>query len=1170
MRKSIYLWTFLGFFILLFFQDYLVFSQAIASVSQPADQNPSQPVQSRSVKAALHELENRFKVFFNYNERVLKNKQTNVMLSEVPDLEEALKLLLEPIHLKYEKVGEKYYSIFDENQSRSTQENRRKKLSTESINHTLPDVSLQESIQTNQEIAFTISGQVTSEINEAIPGVNVLLKGTTIGTTTNVDGNYTLSVPDGNGILVFSYIGYTTQEVPISNRTTIDISLIPDIQSLSEVVVVGYGTQNRRDLTGAVASVKEKDLKLVNAASVDNMLQGKVPGLNITTPTAQPGGNVNVNIRGILSPRGSNQPLYVIDGVPILNNSQVDDYGSGNSGFEGSVNRNPLNSINPNDIVSVDVLKDASASAIYGSAAANGVILITTKRGQEGKPTVTYSANYSIQTPKAYLEPFNATEFMTYHNLYAEELWRQSNKIAPYGTVDPSTVKPFIRRFSETDITNAGIGTDWMDYVIRNGRITDHNISVSGGAARTRYYTSFNFYDQKAVLENSGMRRYSGRLNLDQEIGSRIKMRIGLAYSEIDNQNVSTGNQHPDSPSMLQSALRFSPTFAPFDSNGQLSVSYLSRTPNPQSWLMLDNTTTNKRLLFTPNVEIKLLENLNLTLVGGLDQNKGENNMYVPVSARFESAPEGMAQLGSNEIRNYTGEGYLTFNKALGRSNLSVVAGAGYYKTTSETFGMLGYDFFTDAFRANNIAIAANRDRNTLWSGRLPDRTKLSQFVRINYSILDRYIITFNGRRDGSSIWAEGNRWGIFPGISGAWIVSEEAFMSDIKPISNLKFRAGYGTVGNEGLGGNYAYTFYGTGFNDWRYAFGNPGQISIGVLQTQLGNSDLKWETDITFNTGIDFGLFNNRISGSVDYYIRTAKDLFDFQTLPSANAIGRIGANIGSTRSTGVEIALNTENINRSDITWTTNFTLGTNRSYWLERNAAVPLPAYVGANDPINAVYGWKTDGIINTQEEIPAYQTNANVGNIKYVDVSGDGKLDIDDVRYLGDYNPRAFFGLGNTVTFKGFDLNVFIYGNTGGLQYDQWRSFSGIAGAVSISSPSPANAERHALNTWTSFNTNAKYPGIAPDPASSNNPSANNDFTAREVTFGRLRNITLGYTLPTDLLSRTRFIHSARLFVDLQNVAVWGNYSGLDPEMERYTMPYPIARTTSFGINIDFK
>jgi TonB-linked SusC/RagA family outer membrane protein len=622
---------------------------------------------------------------------------------------------------------------------------------------------------------------------------------------------------------------------------------------------------------------------------------------------------------------------------------------------------------------------------------------------------------------------------------------------------------------------------------------------------------------------------------------------------------------------MLQSALRFAPTFGPFDADGQLTSSYLSRTPNPQSWLMLDNTTTNGRLLFTPTVNVRITEGLNLTLVGGLDRNMGKTKMYVPVSARFETALEGMAQLGSNEIRNYTGESYLTYNKAIGRSNLMVVAGAGYYKTTNEYFGMLGYGFFTDAFGANNIGIAANRDRNTPWSGRVPDRTKLSQFMRINYSILDRYIITFNGRRDGSSIWAPGNRWGFFPGISGAWVVSEEAFMSGANFIDNLKVRVGYGTVGNEGLGGNYAYSFYGTGANPpFQYAFGNPGQIGIGVLQTQLGNPNLKWETDISVNAGIDFGFFNNRINGSVDYYVRTAKDLFDFQRLPAANAIGRIGANVGSTRSTGVEIALNTENIKTSNLTWTTNFTLGTNRSFWLERNPEVPLPSYVGENDPINAVYGWRTDGLIRTPEDIPAHQSKANIGNIRYVDVNGDGALDINDVQYLGDWNPRAFFGFGNTFTFKGFDLNIFLYGNTGGLQYDWWQNYAGIIGAISISNAAPANAERHALRTWTSFNPDGIYPGIAPDVAANNNPSRVNDFRARKVTFGRIRNITLGYNLPTGMLARTKFIRSARLFVDLQNVGVVGNYDGLDPEMERFTIPYPIARTTSFGISIDFK
>jgi TonB-linked SusC/RagA family outer membrane protein len=1115
---------------------------------------------------ALEQLEGKSGVRFAYSQEFIQVNTPVSLEARKEKLSSLLTDLLTPLQISYEVIGNQIILKRVGNDPKPSE-------TADIRGQVEKDISIfsdnVKPFTVSESIALNISGRVTNDQGEGIPGVSILLKGTTTGTATDSEGKYALTVPDNqaNGTLVFSFIGFSTEEVSIGNRTTVDVQLVPDIKSLSEVVVVGYGTQSKRNVTGAVSTVKAADLTTISTVNLDNALQGKAAGLQVTTYTAQPGGGINVVIRGALSPNGLNQPLYVIDGVPITNNSPTDNFGSGQNDFGGGTDRNPLNTINPNDIESIDILKDASASAIYGSAAANGVVLITTKRGKEGRVTVAYNGSYSIQTRKTYLQPFNATDFMRYHELYGQEAYKYQNQLAPYGQVDPSTVTPYQRRFSDSDIAGAGEGTNWMDYLLRPGSVNDQNVSIAGGAGSTRLYVSLNYFDQKALIQQSGLTRYTGRINLDQKIGGRVLFKLGLTYSHINNQNLNSGQQNIDSPSALQSALRFAPTFGVYDANGALTQSYLIRTPNPQAWLMINDKTQTRRLLLTPNVEVNITDGLKANFVGGLDQNTSDIDRYIPVAARFQTVPTGEALLGTNRINNYSGESYLTYNRTIGQSSLTAVAGVGYYKTTANSFSLNAFDFFTDAFGTADVAIAANRSRNTLASSR-SERTKLSQFFRLNYVLLDRYILEFNGRHDGSTTWAPGHQWGFFPGVSAAWQLSEESFMKRFDWLNQLKIRVGYGTVGNEGILGNYALSLYGPSVG-WTYPFGNPGQVSTGVLQTQLGNPELSWETDATLNAGVDFGLFKNRISASVDYFVRTATNLFDFKILPSANPVGRIGANVGSTRSTGIEVALQTQNIKTGKFSWTSNLTFSTYKTFWLTRNPTVTLPSYIGENDPINAVYGWRTDGLIRSSDQIPSYQTGAFVGNVKYVDINNDGKLDINDVQYLGNTDPKAYYGLNNTFNYGNFDLSVFLYGSLGGLQNDQWISLGSLGNSVGIQNPTPANAEVHSANTWASFNPNGSYPGLAADVASQNNPTRTNDFGVRNVNFGRIKNVTLGYTLPTAREGGRKFVRSVRIYGSIQNPLVFGNYSGLDPEMERNNFPYPIAMTTTFGLNVQF-
>lgn len=1005
-------------------------------------------------------------------------------------------------------------------------------------------------------------GIVTDENSQPIPGVNILVKNTNRGTTSDFDGNFSIMATNDE-TLVFSSLGFETQEILLGAVESFSIKLKESTESLEEIVLVGYGTQRRKDVTGAVSAIKEDDLNKVNAVNINNLLQGKAAGLNVVAGTAQPGGALDINIRGVLSPNGNNSPLFVIDGLPITDNSSIE-FPSGAQDFRGGFSRSPLNNINPNDIESVEVLKDASATAIYGSAAANGVILITTKKGKEGKATINFTRTYSVQTVKDYLEPLNAQDFRRFSNLFGLERFKFNNQIEPYGDsgVSPDDYVPF---FTEEQIAEAGEGTDYIDYITRDGQITDQNISVTAGNANTKIFTSFNHYKQEAVLRNSNLKRISGRINLDQKIGKRLDLTINASYSQVNSDNVSTGQANIDSPSLIQSALQFPSDIEPFDENGNLNQGYYDRTPNPASFDFITNESINKRLVVTPKIKYNLSKGLDITLTGGIDNTSTERRFFVPVEANFITVPQGNAQLGYTTLDNYSAEGFLDFNRAYGKHRISATAGVGYYRTEFANFNVTAIGFSTDVFGLDNIGIAFNQEQSNFNSSRNA-RNKLSQFTRINYTFDDKYIFQFTGRFDGSSSFPEANQFGFFPGVSAGWVLSNENFLDNIEWLKLLKLRGGYGSVGNEGItvGNNYAFSLFSL-TTVYNYLIG--GQLfNSGFIQTQVGNPDLKWETNLSFNVGVDFDLFQNgRVSASVDYFQRTAEDLLDFRILPSSNAITQQAFNIGSTRSNGVEISLRTKNIITNNFTWNSLITLGTVRSFWVDRNPAVELPEYVGENDDIRAVYGWKTDGLIRSQDDIPEYQEGAFVGNPKYVDLNNDGVLDINDVTNLGTTDPRATFGFTNRFKYKNFDLDFAFYGAFDYLSFDANQQFGNSFTLTREGAPS--NTDSTVLNTFTSFNPDGFYQGVANDPPSGNNPTGVNDYrTVKNSYFARLRNITLGYTIPVDNIA---FLQSARIYVDFNNLFFITNTRGLDPETERNNSPYPTALTSTFGVSVQF-
>ena len=1006
--------------------------------------------------------------------------------------------------------------------------------------------------QNNQ--SRVVTGQVTSETGESLVGVTVRLRGTNTATLTDVNGKYRISVSGAQAVLTFTYVGYVRFEESVQNNSVLNIKLNADTRSLDEVVVVGYGTSKKRDVTGSVVSIKTGNLPLAATTSINSLLQDKAAGLNMSLASAQPGGRLNVNIRG----QGS--PLYVIDGVPLFNNSSPEPSiqsfsNSAEIGFSGGVNRDPLNTINPDDIASVDVLKDASAAAIYGSAASNGVILITTKKGKaDGKVTTDFRTSTSIQTPKKYFQLLNATQFEQQQVRLAKDKFLYDNNLPPYGNA--TTTPVFTPMFSEADIAAAGVGTDWLKLLMRDGRVTEHNLSMSGGTPKTKVFSSFNYYNNKAIVQNSDYTRLTGRVNLEQQISDIIKFSVNMTISQTKSSNASSGDGgQAEKFNSLQAAYGFSPAVGIYDANGNYTKSTNSLVTNPAAFGIIDDKLNSSRLFLAPKLEFKVVKNFNINLEGGIDQQKSDRKFFLPAAAQDYLIPDGMAQISSSAVNNYSIEAYGNYNKKIGDHSINLVAGGGYYMSYSESAAMQGVGFFTDALSYNNIGLASNKDKTFISSNRSADNIKISQYFRANYSYKSKYILTFNARNDGASQFAANKKWGFFPGISGAWRISEESFMSKVKVVSDLKLRAGYGLVGN--VGGLNALSLLSTGGGN--YLIGTTYYSSVAA--SQLANPDLSWETIRSSNIGLDYGFFNDRITGSIDVFRRDRLNILSSAPLPVNNSVSSFNTNLGSQRSEGFEFSINTKNFQGKNFTWETDLNISNNHSIVLTRSPyASPLQIWQHLSDRQDMVFGWKTLGIINTTAEIPTYMPNARLGNIIYQDFNNDGKLDAKDVQFLGYSNPKFSFGFGNKFTYKNFNLEVNMYGRVKQWQGNNLTMFNDPS---RIAVTAALNTTAAIKNVWSSDNTSGTLPGIAANPYSGANPSGN-DFYSRNVSFLRIRNITLGYTFNP----KKMFLRSARIYLDVQNVGIITNYKGYDPEISE-SNPYPQSLTTTLGINIGF-
>ena len=1005
------------------------------------------------------------------------------------------------------------------------------------VNNSVIIFSEEEKLQMteSEKLAITISGTVSDAEGNPIPGVNILVKGTTNGTTTDGSGKYSIIIQEGDAVLVFSFIGYTTQEVAVNGRSVVDVALAEDVQSLEEVVVIGYGTQKRSDLTGAVGSVNEEELKERPATSLNQALSGRISGVQVNTNSGRPGGRTNVRIRGFSSINSSNNPLYVVDGVllPIGNQTQASQ---------------AIDYINPNDVVSVEVLKDASSTAIYGARGANGVILITTKRGKSGEGKITYDADFSISTigpnfPKV----LNAREYLATEDL----AWKNMEKYDPNGWAAGkwAYLNPKLRRTDPRIFDSAGnplYDTDWLKETTQNNLSQNHQLGFSGGDDKNTYSVSLGYRDDQGLLKTSYLNRYSGRFTFDSQVKDWIKVGGTLSYN---NQKENIVDQSDAVPRQIVEDFPFLPvkyadgTFAnnrdyPFAEGTMSSMHRLSGTK------FILNTQTSLGSMYS---NINLAKGLEMRTVLGLNVLTQENN--TSTTRTLSIAQQGTASVSNRKESFWSLENYLTYNKRFAEiHSITGLLGISWQETNFFNIGASSQGFATDYFTFNNLGAGSTLPQVGSGASR---NSFNSYFGRINYSLKDKYLLTVTGRADGASKFGENNKFAFFPSAALAWRVSEEEFLKDNNTISNLKLRASFGLTGNSEipaysslslLSSNYA-TIY------------NDGQVG-GTGISRLANPDLRWEKTAQSDIGVELGLLKGRISLEADVYYRKTTDMLLDAPVPRTSGYATIRKNVGSMENKGIELALNTVNVDAENFSWNTTFNISLNRNKVLSLATPSDIFNVGGPNftNPTNIIrtgeaagsfWGLVRLGIFSEAErdeaaKFASYRNGLTIlpGDIKYLDVNGDYAITDADRMIIGNGSPKAWGAFTNSFRYKNLDLSV-------ELQYSYGNDVMDWTLATSEDRVSLANSYKTVLNAWTPQNQNTMIPEIRETRAGY---VLNVDsYWIKDGSFIRGRNLLLGYTLPTSTTEKLG-LSRLKIYTSVQNFFLFTHKElNADPE-----------------------
>jgi TonB-linked SusC/RagA family outer membrane protein len=1006
-----------------------------------------------------------------------------------------------------------------------------------------------------------IEGQVTdAQSGDPLPGVNVVIVGSQQGAATDGEGLYQISgVEAGLYDLRASFVGYSDQvvedvEVVINQTTEVNFTLQREEASLEEIVVVGYGTQRRRDLTGSVASVTTEQLDAAPMSSIDEVLQGQVAGVQVTTNSTKPGGGISVRIRGAGSITSGAEPLYVIDGVPVYNDTQ---------GFPGtgtaSVAPNPLAAINPQDIESIEVLKDASATAIYGARGANGVVLITTKQGREGQTSVNFSSSVGVQRVAN-----------TYDLLNAEQFVRLANEAAIEGGGEPHYPDP---------PESYGEGTDWQDLIYSQALQQNYQLSARGGDEDTRFALSGNFFNRGGVIENSGFRRYSFRVNLDQDISSRFRTGTNLTVSR-GNYELTSGEGTSSRQAVTTNALGYLPVFGPHTQDGEytdmsIAAGYnVIALENPVALLneYTDDTVLN-RILGNVYTEYDLLDNLYLRLSFGADVEDLSREKY-QTRRLTQATHTGFAQTWTTSQANFLSENLLKFNAALGNQHsLDLTAGFTWQNETRENKYLQNADFVNDITRNDDIGAGSQEGGPDIGSSRL-EWTLLSWLGRANYTIGETYLLTLTARADGSSKFGAGNKWSFFPSGAFAWRVSEESFMQELDAVSNLKVRVSYGWAGNQEIGSYSSLARLGTR----EYDFG--GSEIVGYIPVSVANPSLKWETSRQLDVGLDLGLFGQRLALTADYYRKNTEDLLLPVTLPWKSGFNSAIKNTGSIRNVGIELSVRA-NVLTGDFSWLTNMNFAANRNEVTDLGESdrffgssifdgFPNGSLVTEGEPIGVFYGFEADGIIADEAEAEELGYG-EPGTYRIIDQNGDGQITADDQSVIGSPHPDYTYGWTNTFSYKNFELTAFLQGVYGNEVFN--------LNLYNLDAGNDANNNstvRRYEGRWTPEN---KENATFPKAGAFTGLNAIDQVYIEDGSYLRLKTLTLGYELPLDRLGGGIGVRNARIYVQGRNLLTFTGYRGYNPDVNSQGSgsintgydkgSYPLTREYTVGIDLGF-
>jgi TonB-linked SusC/RagA family outer membrane protein len=1091
-------------------------------------------VEDNSLISLFREIEENSEFFFFYQKEELENLESVTINKKSSKVTDILDEALSDTELEY-KIVDRYIIVRKDGKG-------------------LEDV---ESITSQQS---AISGTVTDEAGGPLPGVTVVIKGTTNGTVTDIDGKYSISNISNGATLQFSFLGMATQEVEVGSQTTINIKMMIDAIGLEEVVAVGYGTIKRTEVTGAITSLKTESLETMSASTIDARLQGQVAGLSISGTTGEPGSGYNIRIRGNNSISASNRPLIVLDGFPM--DDQVEATAWGRGGSNNDLALNPLSSINPDDIESIEVLKDASATAIYGARGANGVIVITTKSGEIGKTEITFTTEQSVSPIPTYSGMMTGPQYRENLNWYKENVTGEEPQYTDSAIVaSPNSV--------------------WMDEISQVARSQKYNLSIRGGNEGIKYFVSVDYLDQNGVILNSNYTRGNVRANLDMKLTERLNANISFNYNRsLANRRAQTSFSLDVGGPVFRS-LRARPDLlvdneegflTELDENGNFYANPLSEARDLYDYTNNENTLINMKLQY------RIVDGLDLILSAGNNNLSSLREQFYPFNTAGGNKANGRGVYNTAHVNDYRIEPYLTYRKGFKGHNVNLTLGTSYKNNINKSTLYSAANFPTDALGVDAMHLGTDVFYR---SNAKIGRTMKSAYYRANYNYQGRYLVSFTGRYDGSSVLAEDEKWAFFPAFSAGWTISKEKFMKSIDMLSNLKIRGSYGQTGSQSIAPYSTLTLLGK-----QNPVLNGAEHAGQGLNQNLGNIGLTWEVTTQSDIGLDLGLFKNRISVVADYYEKSTDGLLQNKQLPPSSGFVQTRANYGTMENKGFEFSVQADIVQQKDFKWSTGVTFSNNKT--TVKDLGSPDVIIEGPNlvnnlmsyssnimqqgQPFGAFKGYKVEGLIqpsdfdeNGDPTFAMMNNDQTLGAWKFADVDTSGVINESDRVIIGDPNPDFTLGWSNTISYKRISLSAMAYASFGAEVLNATNAFI-RSGAVNYN-----RTEEWWNNRWTTENqhNDPRYPSYA----EGNNIEVN-DQMVEDGTFIRLKSLTLSYSLPE--LSQ---IKTAQVYFTATNLFTITNYSGFDPEVNaRGTNNivqgvdlggYPTPKTFTIGVKVGF-